>query len=114
MRLRNLWLHIVSAKRNFELRYALGADDSGADREGDPHRGPDRRRMAHRHRARPDQAVVLRRCRARQPHRRSRPHGIRAWHTYFLEVVVFEPPSRFAYRWLRDQAVKARPENSTL
>src|SRR5436305_3348283 len=47
LRLRNLWLHIVSAKRNFELRYALGADDSGADREGDPHRGPDPRRMAH-------------------------------------------------------------------
>ncbi|HEY9287892.1 MAG TPA: SRPBCC domain-containing protein [Candidatus Dormibacteraeota bacterium] len=35
-------------------------------------------------------------------------------HTYFLEVVAFEPPSRFAYRWLRQEAVKARPENSTL
>src|SRR5256884_8228263 len=35
-------------------------------------------------------------------------------YTYFLEGVVFEPPSRFAYRWLRDQAVKARPQNSTL
>ena len=35
-------------------------------------------------------------------------------YTYFLEVVAVEPPSRFAYRWLRDQAVKARPENSTL
>jgi uncharacterized protein YndB with AHSA1/START domain len=35
-------------------------------------------------------------------------------HTYFLEVVAFEPPSRFAYRWLREEAVKARPENSTL
>ena len=35
-------------------------------------------------------------------------------YTYFLEVVAVEPPSRFAYRWLRDQAVKARPENATL
>jgi len=35
-------------------------------------------------------------------------------YSYFLEVVAVEPPSRFAYRWLRDQAVKARPENATL
>src|SRR5437899_3610803 len=35
-------------------------------------------------------------------------------YTYFLEVVAVEPPSRFAYRWLRDQAIEPRPENSTL
>jgi uncharacterized protein YndB with AHSA1/START domain len=35
-------------------------------------------------------------------------------YTYFLEVVAFEPPSRFAYRWLREEALRARPENSTL
>jgi uncharacterized protein YndB with AHSA1/START domain len=35
-------------------------------------------------------------------------------YTYFLEIVVFEPPSRFAYRWIREQAIKAGPENSTL
>ena len=35
-------------------------------------------------------------------------------YTYFLEVVAFEPPSRFAYRWLREAAVKTRPENSLL
>src|SRR5437773_9671148 len=35
-------------------------------------------------------------------------------YTYFLEVVAVDPPSRFAYRWLRDQAIEPRPENSTL
>lgn len=35
-------------------------------------------------------------------------------HTYFLEIVAFEPPSRFAYRWLREGVVRAKPENSTL
>jgi uncharacterized protein YndB with AHSA1/START domain len=35
-------------------------------------------------------------------------------YTYFVEVVAFEPPSRLAYRWLREGAVKARPENSLL
>lgn len=35
-------------------------------------------------------------------------------YTYSLEVVAFEPLSRFAYRWLREEAVKARPENSTV
>jgi len=35
-------------------------------------------------------------------------------YTYFLDVVAVEPPSRFAYRWVRDPAVKARLENSTL
>ena len=35
-------------------------------------------------------------------------------YTYFLEVVAVEPPSRFAYRWVRDPAVKPRLENSTL
>jgi uncharacterized protein YndB with AHSA1/START domain len=35
-------------------------------------------------------------------------------YSYYLEVVAFEPPSRFAYRWLREEAVKARPENSLL
>ena len=27
-------------------------------------------------------------------------------YTYFLEVVAVEPPSRFAYRWLRDQGIE--------
>src|SRR2546429_1012564 len=35
-------------------------------------------------------------------------------YTYFLEVVAVDPPSHFAYRWLRDQAIEPRPENSTL
>ena len=35
-------------------------------------------------------------------------------YTYFLEVVAFEPPRRFAYRWRRERANKARLENSTL
>jgi len=35
-------------------------------------------------------------------------------YTYSLEVVAVDPPSRFAYRWLRDQAIEPRPENSTL
>lgn len=34
--------------------------------------------------------------------------------TYALEVVAFEPPSRFAYRWLRDGSIALRPESSTL
>ena len=34
--------------------------------------------------------------------------------TYVLEIVAFEPPSRFAYRWRRDGSIAPRPENSTL
>ena len=35
-------------------------------------------------------------------------------YTYFLEVVAFQPPSRFAYRWVREEAVKARPGDAML
>src|SRR5205809_7042941 len=35
-------------------------------------------------------------------------------HTYFLEVVAVDPPSRFAYRWLRHQAIEPPPENTPL
>ena len=33
---------------------------------------------------------------------------------YYLRVEVFEPPHRFAYRWLHEEGVTARPENSML
>ena len=35
-------------------------------------------------------------------------------YTYFLEVVAFEPLSRFAYRWSREEELKAQPQNSLL
>jgi uncharacterized protein YndB with AHSA1/START domain len=34
--------------------------------------------------------------------------------TYFLQVETFEPPHRFAYRWLHDGGAKPRPDNSML
>lgn len=34
--------------------------------------------------------------------------------TFYLHVVAFEPPHRFAYRWLHEQGTKARADNSTL
>ena len=34
--------------------------------------------------------------------------------TYYLGVEAFEPPYRFAYRWLSDKATRARPDNSML
>jgi uncharacterized protein YndB with AHSA1/START domain len=34
--------------------------------------------------------------------------------TYFLQVEAFEPPHRFAYRWLHEQGTRARPGNSML
>lgn len=34
--------------------------------------------------------------------------------TSYLHVVAFEPPHRFAYRWLHEKGTKARPANSTL
>src|SRR5881392_4289915 len=34
-------------------------------------------------------------------------------YTYFLEVVAVEPPSRFAYRWLRDQRRVLGPRQGT-
>lgn len=34
--------------------------------------------------------------------------------TFYLHVVAFEPPHRFSYRWLHEEGVKARPDNSTL
>ena len=34
--------------------------------------------------------------------------------TYYLHVEAFEPPHRFAYRWLHEKGTTARPENSTL
>ena len=34
--------------------------------------------------------------------------------TYYLDVEAFEPPHRFAYRWLSDKATRARPDNSML
>ena len=34
--------------------------------------------------------------------------------TFYLHVVAFEPPHRFAYRWLREQGARAQPENSML
>jgi uncharacterized protein YndB with AHSA1/START domain len=33
---------------------------------------------------------------------------------YYLQVEAFEPPHRFAYRWMHDKGTKARPENSML
>jgi uncharacterized protein YndB with AHSA1/START domain len=33
---------------------------------------------------------------------------------YFLQVEAFDPPRRFAYRWLQEMGVKAGPENSML
>jgi uncharacterized protein YndB with AHSA1/START domain len=35
-------------------------------------------------------------------------------HTSVLQVEVFEPPHRFAYRWLHEKGTRARPDNSTL
>jgi uncharacterized protein YndB with AHSA1/START domain len=34
--------------------------------------------------------------------------------SYFLQVEAFEPPHRFAYRWLHEEGTRARPENSML
>ena len=34
--------------------------------------------------------------------------------TYYLQVEAFEPPHRFAYRWLHDEGATARPDNSML
>lgn len=34
--------------------------------------------------------------------------------TYYLHIEAFEPPHRFAYRWLQDSAAPVRPDNSTL
>jgi len=34
--------------------------------------------------------------------------------TYYLTVEAFEPPHRFAYRWLHEKGTEARPENSML
>ncbi|HET7466613.1 MAG TPA: SRPBCC domain-containing protein [Candidatus Dormibacteraeota bacterium] len=34
--------------------------------------------------------------------------------TFYLHVVAFEPPHRFAYRWLHEQGTQARKENSML
>lgn len=34
--------------------------------------------------------------------------------TYYLYVEAFEPPHRFAYRWLHEKGTTARPENSML
>jgi len=34
--------------------------------------------------------------------------------TYYLTVEAFEPPYRFAYRWLHEKGTTARPENSML
>lgn len=34
--------------------------------------------------------------------------------TFYLQVEAFEPPHRFAYRWLHEDGAKARPDNSML
>jgi uncharacterized protein YndB with AHSA1/START domain len=34
--------------------------------------------------------------------------------TYYLQVEAFEPPHRFAYRWLHDSGARPRPDNSML
>jgi len=34
--------------------------------------------------------------------------------TYYMQVETFEPPHRFAYRWLHDSGPKPRPDNSML
>ena len=34
--------------------------------------------------------------------------------TFYLQVEAFEPPHRFAYRWLHEEGTGARPENSML
>ncbi len=34
--------------------------------------------------------------------------------TFYLEVEAFEPPHRFAYRWLHDKDTRPRPDNSML
>ena len=34
--------------------------------------------------------------------------------TYYLHVEAFDPPHRFAYRWLHERGSSARPENSML
>jgi uncharacterized protein YndB with AHSA1/START domain len=34
--------------------------------------------------------------------------------TFYLHVVAFEPPHRFAYRWLNQKGTKAGPDNSML
>ena len=33
---------------------------------------------------------------------------------FFLHIEAFEPPRRFAYRWLREEATTATPKNSML
>jgi uncharacterized protein YndB with AHSA1/START domain len=34
--------------------------------------------------------------------------------TYYLTVEAFEPPHRFAYRWLHEKGTEPRPDNSML
>jgi len=34
--------------------------------------------------------------------------------TYYLQVETFDPPHRFAYRWLHEKGSRAQPGNSTL
>lgn len=34
--------------------------------------------------------------------------------TFYLQVEAFDPPHRFAFRWLHEQGPKPRPENSML
>ncbi len=34
--------------------------------------------------------------------------------TFFLQIEAFDPPHRFAFRWLHEQGTKPRPENSML
>ena len=34
--------------------------------------------------------------------------------SFYLQVEAFEPPHRFAYRWLHDEDTRPRPDNSML
>ena len=40
--------------------------------------------------------------------------GFPSGQTYYLQVEVFEPPHRFAYRWLHEKGTRPRPDNSML
>ncbi len=107
-------MHIVSSKRNFELRYALGHMIPAQIEKEIVIEAPIH--VVWRIVTEPDQ-IKQWFCPDAELDSRTGGAGRMAFehgHTYFLEVVAVDPPSRFAYRWLRDQAIEPRPENSTL
>ena len=104
----------VTRKRNFELRYAFGhMIPSQIEKEILIEAPID---VVWRVVTEPDQ-IEQWFCTDAELDERIGGAGLMAFehgHTYFLEVVAFDPPSRLIYRWLREESVKARPENSTL